>query len=62
MATIGIFIAGLIGGYAIKFVIDIRMNKSSGSSKATATDGSVSQSGNTAGGHIAGGNIKTGSE
>lgn len=56
--AVGSFVAGLIGGYAIKAVVDIRSGKSAGRAKATATDNSIAQSGNVAGGHIAGGSIK----
>jgi hypothetical protein len=56
--AVGSFVAGLIAGYTIKIVVDVRANKSAGRSRAKALDGSVAQSGNVAGGHIAGGNIK----
>jgi hypothetical protein len=56
--AVGAFVAGLIGGYTIKIAVDIRASRTSVNAAACATDGSVAQSGNVAGGHIAGGNIK----
>jgi hypothetical protein len=56
--AVGSFFAGLVGGYTVKIVVDIRANKSVGQAYAEASDESVAQSGNVAGGHIAGGNIK----
>jgi hypothetical protein len=57
--AVGSFFAGLIAGYTVKVVVDVRANKSVGQAHAEASEGSVAQSGNVAGGHIAGGNIKT---
>jgi len=54
-----IFVAGLFSGYAIKVGLDVRSKKSVRSPIASAKDRSVAQSGNVAGGHIAGGNIHT---
>ncbi|WP_150295564.1 hypothetical protein [Sphingobium estronivorans] len=54
--AVGSFVAGLIGGYTIKAVMTIRSNKSSG--KAEASGASVAQSGNVAGGHVAGRDVK----
>jgi hypothetical protein len=59
---VGSFLAGLVSGYSLKFVIDVRTKKIVSSPTALATDSSVAQSGNVAGGHIAGGNITTGRE
>lgn len=59
---VGSFIAGLVSGFSLKFAIDVRSKKSVSTPTAKAKDGSVAQSGNTAGGHIAAGNITTGSE
>lgn len=59
---IGSFIAGLFSGVTLKTVIDVRSKKSVSSPTAVAKDGSVAQSGNVAGGHIAGGNVTTGRE
>jgi hypothetical protein len=56
--AVGSFVAGLFAGYTVKVAIDIRANRSRIRAIARATDGSVAQSGNVAGGHIAGGNIK----
>ncbi|RYF42784.1 MAG: hypothetical protein EOO38_19390 [Cytophagaceae bacterium] len=56
--AVGTFIAGLIGGYTIKAVLNIRSNKSHGDAKARGR--SVAQSGNVAGGHIAGRDVKIG--
>jgi hypothetical protein len=56
--AIGSLLAGLAGGYTIKAAVDVRANKSTGRARAVATGKSVAQSGNVAGGHIAGGNIK----
>ncbi|MDB5600835.1 MAG: hypothetical protein JWN71_2879 [Xanthobacteraceae bacterium] len=60
--AIGTFVAGLLAGYTIRVAIEIRTSKKSINSTVRATHGSVVQSGNTAGGHIAGGNIKTDSK
>jgi hypothetical protein len=57
--AVGTFVAGLIGGYTIKIAVDIKTNNSGGRAEANATGSSVAQSGNVAGGHIAGGNITT---
>lgn len=54
--ALGSFFAGLLGGYTIKAVMTIRTDKSSGNAKASGK--SVAQSGNVAGGHIAGQDIK----
>lgn len=59
---IGIFLAGLVSGYSLKVAIDVRVKKNVSTPTAQATDGSVAQSGNVAGGHIAGGNVTTGPE
>lgn len=59
---IGIFLAGLVSGYSLKVAIDVRLTKKVSTPTAQAKDGSVSQSGNVAGGHIAGGNVTTGPE
>jgi hypothetical protein len=56
--AVATFVAGLAGGYTIKSVVDSRSNKISGRPNAEATGNSVAQSGNVAGGHLAGGNIK----
>jgi len=53
------YVAGVLSGYAIKLSVDVRTRKSVRSPVATAEDGSIAQSGNVAGGHIAGGNIHT---
>ena len=47
------FLAGIASGYALKFVVDVR------GSSARAKNNSVAQSGNKAGGHIAGGDVNT---
>lgn len=60
--AVGTFVAGLLGGYTIKTVVDSRSNKISGRPSAQASGGSVAQSGNVAGGHLAGGDIKTNSK
>lgn len=57
--AVAIFVAGLLSGYTIKVALDIRTKKSIQSPSASAKDNSVAQSGNVAGGHIAGGNIHT---
>ena len=57
--AVGTFVAGLFGGYTIKSVIDNRSNKIGGRQQATASNDSVAQSGNVAGGHIAGRDVKT---
>jgi len=54
--AVGSFIAGLAGGYTIKAAITVRSNKSTGS--ASASGASVAQSGNVAGGHVAGRDVK----
>lgn len=54
--AVGTFVAGLVGGYTIKSVMTIRSNKSHGNAKASGK--SVAQSGNVAGGHIAGRDVK----
>jgi hypothetical protein len=59
---IGIFLAGLVSGYSLKVAIDVRVTKKVSTPTAQAKDGSVAQSGNVAGGHIAGGNVTTGPE
>lgn len=59
---VGIFLAGLVSGYSLKVAIDVRVTKKVSTPTAQATDGSVAQSGNVAGGHIAGGNVTTGPE
>jgi hypothetical protein len=56
--AVGSFVAGLFAGYTIKVAIDIRASSSRNKAAARATDSSVAQSGNVAGGHIAGGNIQ----
>lgn len=57
---IGSFLAGLFSGIALKIAIDVRTKKNVSTAKAVANDSSVAQSGNVAGGHIAGGNVTTG--
>jgi hypothetical protein len=59
---IGIFLAGLVSGYTLKVAIDVRVTKKVSTPTAQASGGSVAQSGNVAGGHIAGGNVTTGPE
>lgn len=59
---IGSFIAGLATGFSLKVAIDVRSKKNISAPTADAKRGSVAQSGNTAGGHIAGGNVTTGTE
>lgn len=54
--AVGTFIVGLMGGYTIKAVMNVRSNKSSGAARASGS--SVAQSGNVAGGNIAGGDVK----
>jgi len=54
--ALGTFIAGFFGGYSVKAVLNLRSNRSSGS--AEASDSSVAQSGNVAGGNIAGRDVK----
>lgn len=56
--AVATFIAGLLGGYTIKAVLNIRSNRSHGSARARGK--SVAQSGNVAGGHIAGRDVKIG--
>ena len=50
---------GVASGWSVKVVLDYRSRKNVNSGTATARDHSVAQSGNTAGGHIAGGGINT---
>lgn len=57
--AVGTFVAGLLGGYTIKAVIDNRSNKIAGRQSATASNGSVAQSGNVAGGSISGRDVNT---
>lgn len=59
---IGSFIAGLFSGVTLKVAIDIRTKKNVSTPTAVAKGSSVAQSGNVAGGHIAGGNVTTGRE
>ncbi len=59
---IGSFIAGLVSGFSLKVAIDVRTKKNVSTPTALAKDNSVAQSGNVAGGHIAGGNVTTRSE
>jgi hypothetical protein len=59
IVAVAIFVAGLFSGYTIKVGLDIRSEKSVRNPTASASDGSVAQSGNVAGGHIAGGDIHT---
>lgn len=54
--AIGSFAAGLVGGYTIKAVLNIRYNKNR--IDAQAVGSSVAQSGNVAGGHLAGRDVK----
>jgi len=56
--AVGTFVGGLVGGYTIKAVLNIRSNKSHGDARARGR--SVAQSGNVAGGHVAGRDIKIG--
>jgi hypothetical protein len=56
---IGSFIAGLVSGFSLKVAIDVRTKKNVSMPTAVAKDSSVAQSGNVAGGHIAGGNVTT---
>lgn len=56
--AVGTFVAGLLGGYTIKSVIDNRSNKIGGRQQAFASNDSVAQSGNVAGGDIAGRDTK----
>lgn len=62
LVGIGSFIAGLFSGVMLKIVIDVRTKKSVSAPSSIAKDSSVAQSGNVAGGHIAGGNVTTGRE
>lgn len=55
-AAVATFVIGLVGGYTIKAVFDIRSNKNTGDARAKGS--SVAQSGNVAGGHIAGRDVK----
>jgi len=54
--AIGSFVAGLASGYTIKAVMTVRSNRSKGD--ARASNHSVAQSGNVAGGHVAGRDVK----
>ena len=56
-SAIGGFIAGLVGGFAFKVVIDARRSTNINRSEQDSSQGSVSQSGNLAGGDIAGRDI-----
>jgi hypothetical protein len=58
MIGVGSFLAGLVSGFSLKMVIDVR-SKNVSTPTAQAMDGSVAQSGNVAGGHIAAGDITT---
>ena len=59
IVSAAIFVAGFVSGYTIKVAVDVRTKKSVQSPVSTATDHSVAQTGNVAGGHIAGGDIHT---
>lgn len=59
LVGIGSFIAGLFSGVMLKIAIDVRTKKSVSTPNSIAKDSSVAQSGNVAGGHIAGGNVTT---
>lgn len=59
---VGSFIAGLASGFSLKVAIDVRSKKNVSTPTAQATGGSVAQSGNVAGGHIAGGDVTTRSQ
>lgn len=52
--SVGIFLAGLLSGYTIKVVVDLRVNTGNRALRSDAHDRSVAQTGNKAGGHIAG--------
>ena len=54
-----IFAAGVLSGYTIKVVIDVRSKNRNSNNKASSRENSVTQSGNKAGGHIAVGDITT---
>ena len=56
-SVIGGFIAGLFGGFALKIAIDARRNTSIRRSKRNDSQGTVSQTGNFAGGDLAGRDI-----
>ncbi|WP_146144799.1 hypothetical protein [Phreatobacter cathodiphilus] len=56
------FLAGLVSGFSLKLAIDVRNRRNVSAPTAAANDGSVAQSGNFAGGHIAAGNVTTGRE
>jgi hypothetical protein len=57
--AVAIYVAGFFSGYTIKVGLDIRSKRSVQSPTASASDRSVAQSGNVAGGHIAGGDVRT---
>lgn len=50
---------GAASGWSVKVALDYRSRKNVSSGTATARDHSVAQSGNIAGGHIAGGDVNT---
>ncbi len=51
---------GAASGWSVKVALDYRSRKNVNTGTATARDHSIAQSGNTAGGHIAGGDVNTG--
>lgn len=61
-SAIGGFITGLVSGYTIKLAIDIRRSSRRSTGSIENSPGSVVQSGNVAGGHIAGGSIRSDSK